>query len=177
MQIDAFQATLFALFCVPISLLTFYIDMKYKRIANATVWALFSVFVIIGLATLPLPDVLWRFAGYAIAFAYGFLMWMARQMGGGDVKFMAVAALFIHPADAGIAIFILLAALTGSTLAVLITMRSPLKDLAPHWATWEKLDPTKIDSVGKGKKLTIPMGTGLALALSSYLVLGALLGQ
>jgi prepilin peptidase CpaA len=132
MQIDAFQAMLFALFCVPISVLTFYIDMKYKRIANATVWALFAVFVIIGLATLPLSDFLWRFAGYAIAFVYGFLMWMARQMGGGDVKFVAVAALFVHPGDAGIAIFILLAAL---------------------------------------------MGTGLALALSSYLVMGAVLGQ
>src|SRR6056297_1958723 len=153
MQIDAFQATLFALFGVPISVLTFYVDMKYKRISNLTVWALFIAFVAIGLATMPLTEFLWRFAGYSIAFAYGFLMWMARQMGGGDVKFMAVAALFVHPGDAGLAIFILLAALTGSTLAVLITMRSPLKDLAPNWATWQKLDPTKTDSVGKGKKL------------------------
>ena len=37
-------------------------------------------------------------------------------MGGGDVKFMAVAALFVHPGDAGIAIFILLAALSGQPL-------------------------------------------------------------
>src|SRR6056297_1092348 len=153
MQIDALQATLFALFFVPISIWTFYVDLKHKRISNLSVWALFLVFVVIGIATMPLTDVLWRFAGYGIAFAYGFLMWMARQMGGGDVKFMAVAALFVHPGDAGLAIFILLAALIGSSLAVLISYNSPLKDLAPNWATWQKLDPTKTDSVGKGKKL------------------------
>lgn len=177
MQIDAFQATLFALFGVPISILTFYVDMKYKRISNLTVWALFITFVAIGLATMPLTDFLWRFAGYGIAFAYGFLMWMARQMGGGDVKFMAVAALFVHPGDAGLAIFILLAALIGSSLAVLISYNSPLKNLAPDWASWQDKDPSKPDSVGKGRKFTIPMGTGLGLALSSYLVMGATLGQ
>jgi len=177
MQIDAFQATLFALFGVPISVLTFYVDMKYKRISNLTVWALFIAFVAIGLATMPLTDFLWRFAGYGIAFAYGFLMWMARQMGGGDVKFMAVAALFVHPGDAGLAIFILLAALIGSSLAVLISYNSPLKNLAPDWASWQEKDPTKTGSVGKGRKFTIPMGTGLGLALSSYLVMGATLGQ
>jgi prepilin peptidase CpaA len=177
MQIDAFQATLFALFCVPIGIFTFYVDMKHKRISNLTVWALFITFVVIGSATLPLTDFLWRFAGYGIAFAYGFLMWMARQMGGGDVKFMAVAALFVHPGDAGLAIFILLAALVGSTLAVLISYHSPLRNLAPDWASWQGKDPSKPDSVGKGQKFTIPMGTGLGLALSSYLVMGAAFGQ
>ncbi len=177
MQIDALQATLFALFCVPISIWTFYVDLKHKRISNLTVWALFLVFVVIGLATMPLNDFLWRFAGYGIAFAYGFLMWMARQMGGGDVKFMAVAALFVHPGDIGAVIFILLAALVGSTVAVLISYYTPLRDLAPDWATWREKDPTDTDSVGKGQKFTIPMGTGLGLALSSYLVMGAALGQ
>lgn len=177
MQIDAFQATLFALFGVPISIFTFYVDMKYKRISNLTVWALFITFVAIGLATMPLTDFLWRFAGYGIAFAYGFLMWLARQMGGGDVKFMAVAALFVHPGDIGLAIFILLAALVGSTLAVLISYHSRLRNLAPDWATWREKDPADTTSVGKGQKFTIPMGTGLGLALSSYLVMGATLGQ
>jgi prepilin peptidase CpaA len=177
MQIDAFQATLFALFCVPLAILTFYIDMKHKRIANTTVWALFIVFVVIGLATLPLTDFLWRFAGYAIAFAYGFLMWMARQMGGGDVKFMAVAALFIHPGDIGLVIFILVAALIGCSLAVLIIYRTPLTKLAPDWASWQGKDSANTEGVGKGQRFTIPMGTGLGMALASYLLMGAVLGQ
>jgi len=177
MQIDAFQATLFALFCVPICIFTFYVDLKHKRISNLTVWALFAVFVAIGLATLPFTDFLWRFAGYAIAFAYGFLMWMARQMGGGDVKFMAVAALFVHPGDIGLVIFLLIASMIGASLAVLISYHTPIKNLAPDWASWQGKDPSKTESVGKGQKFTIPMGTGLGLALSSYLVMGAVLGQ
>jgi len=110
MQIDAFQAMLFALFCVPISVLTFYIDMKYKRIANATVWALFAVFVIIGLATLPLSDFLWRFAGYAIAFVYGFLMWMARQMGGDHT--LVAGMLTVQTAIAALSLPVVLSLLT-----------------------------------------------------------------
>ena len=177
MQIDAVQAALFALFAVPICICTFYVDMKHKRITNLTVWALFAVFVVIGLLTLPFVDFLWRFAGYAIVFSYGFLMWMARQMGAGDVKFAAVAALFIHPGDAAVAIAILAAALLGSSLAVLLVYKTPLKRLAPDWASWAGADPVKTETVGRGRKFTIPMGTGLGLTLSSYLVMGAFLGQ
>ena len=177
MQIDADQALLFAVFAVPICVATFYVDMKLKRITNVTVWALFLVFAILGLATLPLTDFLWRFAGYAIVFVYGFVMWMARQMGAGDVKFAAVAALFVHPGDAGIAIAVLAASMFGATLTVLLVYKSSLKHLAPNWASWSDPDPDKTDTVGRGKKFTIPMGTGLGLTLASYLIMGAFLGQ
>lgn len=177
MQIDALQAFLFALIAVPLSVLTFYVDMKHKKITNVTVWALFFVFVVIGLATLPITDFLWRFASYAIVFAYGFVIWMLRQMGAGDVKLMSVAALFVHPGDTAIVIFLLIAALFASTITVLITHRTPLTRLAPNWASWAEPNPDDPDSVGRGKKFTIPMGTGLSLTLSAYLVLGVLQGQ
>ncbi len=177
MQIDAGQATLFALFAVPLCILTFYVDMKHKRITNLTVWALFLVFVAIGFFTLPFTDFLWRFAGYAFAFAYGFVLWMARQLGAGDVKFMAVAALYIHPGDIVTVLFILAAACIGAALAILGVYKSPLTKLAPDWASWAEKDPTKTDTVGKGRKFTIPFGTALSLTLASYLIMGALWGQ
>ncbi|WP_338548889.1 A24 family peptidase [Roseovarius phycicola] len=177
MQIDAVQATLFALFAVPLCILTFYVDMKYKRITNLTVWAVFLVFVIIGFFTLPFTDFLWRFAHYAVAFVYGFVLWMARQMGAGDVKFMAAAAPYVHPGDIVTVLFILAAACFGSALAVLGVYKSPLTKLAPDWASWAAKNPKNTDSVGKGQKFTIPFGTALGLTLACYLVVGAIWGQ
>jgi len=177
MQIDSVQATLFAVFAVPLCILTFYVDMKHKRITNLTVWALFLVFVIIGFFTLPLTDFLWRFASYAIVFAYGFVLWMARQMGAGDVKFMAVAALFVHPNDIVSVLIILAASCLGSAVAIFAVYKSSLTKLAPDWASWADKNPTNTEAVGKGRKFTIPFGTALSLTLASYLIMGAIWGQ
>lgn len=176
MQIDATQALLFALPVVPICILTFYVDMRAKRITNVTVWALFVSFVAIGLLTMPLNDFLWRFAHYGVVFAYGLLMWFMRQVGAGDVKFAAVLALFVHPGDIRLMLFVGVAAMIAATVTVLIAKATPLHRMAPHWATWAAPDGNA-DSVGKGQRFTIPMGTGFALMLATYVVMGAFIGQ
>ncbi len=177
MHIPAFQAALFAVFVIPIWLYTFYVDMKLKKISNLTVWALFAVFVVIGFLTMPIGEYLWRFAHYGVVFAVGFAFWMLRQVGAGDVKFAAVAALFIHQGDLRLMMFIAIAAMLAATVTTLLVTFSPLKKLAPNWATWKMRDPNNPDSVGGGKQFTLPMGTGLGLMLCAYLVLGVFNGQ
>ncbi|WP_425099241.1 prepilin peptidase [Tropicibacter sp. S64] len=176
MQIPAFQAALFALLVVPICVLTFYVDMRTKKITNVTVWALFLTFVAIGLATMPFIDFAWRFAHYAVVFAYGLLLWFFRQIGAGDVKFAAVLAMFIHPGDIRLMLFVAAAAMLAATITVLLVRWTPLHRLAPDWKTWKGASVDTEKSVGKGNRFTIPMGTGFALMLSTYLIMGAFYG-
>ncbi len=177
MQISTTFALWSLILALPICLYIFYVDMKFKRISNMTVWALFAVFIAVGLATLPIMDFVWRFANYAVVFAVLFLMWMLRQMGAGDVKMAAVGALFVDRADASDMMWIAFASLIAATLATLIVRFTPLSKLAPDWAAW-RLKPSEDGvSVGKGDQMTLPMGTGIGLMLCTYLLLGALYGQ
>lgn len=173
MTIPATQAMLFAIFVLPICIYTVYTDLKYKKITNLTVWALFAVFVVVGFFTLPMMEFVWRFSHWAVVFGIGLLLWFTRQMGAGDVKFGAVMALFIHSQDLAILLWIAIASLVGATLTILLAGISPLRRLAPDWAVWTGKHAT----VGNGQKFTIPMGPALCLTLSAYLVLGALYGQ
>ncbi|MBO9474399.1 MULTISPECIES: prepilin peptidase [unclassified Shimia] len=174
MQVSSSFALLSLILALPICLYIFYADMKFKRISNKAVWALFAVFVVAGLCTLPLMEMAWRFANYAVVFAILFLMWMLRQMGAGDVKMAAVAALFVDRADAADALWLAFACLIAATFATLIVRFSPLRNLAPDWAAWRLKPSTDGVSVGKGNQMTLPMGTGIGLMLCTYLLLGAL---
>ncbi|MFZ7092952.1 prepilin peptidase [Primorskyibacter sp. 2E233] len=176
MQIPAIQAALFAPFVVPICILTFYVDMRTKKISNLTVWALFLTFVVIGLLTMPFVEFAWRFAHYAVVFAYGLVLWFFRQIGAGDVKFAAVLALFINAGDIRLMLLIAAAAMAAATITVLITRWTPLHRLAPDWRTWAGSSVDDETSVGKGQRFTIPMGTGFALMLSTYLIMGIFFG-
>ncbi|WP_299352189.1 prepilin peptidase [uncultured Shimia sp.] len=176
MHISATTALWFLIPVAPICFYVFYADMKFKKISNKVVWLLFFVFVVIGLLQLPFQEFLWRFANYAVVFAIGLIMWMARQVGAGDVKFAAVIALFIDPQDAAIALWILFAAIMAATVATLIARYSPIWKVAPDWAAWRMRNPDDPNSVGGGKQMTLPMGTGLGLALCAYLLRGFLAG-
>lgn len=156
---------------LPICVHVFYADMKYKKIRNWSVWALFAVFVIVGLATLPLIDFAWRFANYAVVFAVLLVMWMLRQMGAGDVKFAAVGALFVDAADAGLMMWIAFAAILAATAATLLVRFSPLRKLAPEWAAWRVQSGADAINVGVGNQMTLPMGTGISLMLCAYLLM------
>lgn len=177
MQIPAFQALLFLPLVLPICLWTFFNDMRSKRISNLTVWALFIVFVPVALATMPWQDVLWRGVHYAVVFAYGLFLWFFRQVGAGDVKFAAVMALFIHSGDIRLMLVIAAAAMLAASLTViLVRLTPPMRNLAPDWASWGA-PSGDTSSVGKGQRFTIPMGTGFALMLAVYLIMGAMFGQ
>ncbi|MGR3714112.1 MAG: A24 family peptidase [Shimia sp.] len=177
MQIPASTALWFLLPVLPICLYIFYVDMKYKKISNRVVWVLFFVFLVSGFLLLPFEDFLWRFANYGVVFAVGFLMWMMRQVGAGDVKLAAVMALFIDQADANSVLWIAFAAILAATAATLLARWTPLHLVAPDWAAWR--DPSKDDpnAVGGGKQVTVPMGTGLGLTLCAYLIRAAFFGQ
>lgn len=177
MHIPATTALWFLVPVLPICLHIFYVDMKYKKISNRVVWVLFSVFVVLGLLLLPFEAFLWRFANYAVVFAVGFLMWMLRQVGAGDVKLAAVMALFIDRADANAVLWIAFAAILGATFAILLARWTPLKRMAPDWAAWRTPDQDDPNAVGGGKQFTVPMGTGLGLMLCAYLIRSVLLGQ
>ncbi|MBO9397871.1 prepilin peptidase [Shimia sp. R9_2] len=177
MQVSSSFALWSLILALPICLYAFYVDMKFKRISNMTVWALFAVFVVVGLASLPLMDFVWRFANYAVVFAILLLMWMLRQMGAGDVKMAAVGALFVHRADAGDMMWIAFASLIAATVATLIVRFTPLRKLAPDWAAWRLKPSADGVAVGKGDQMTLPMGTGIGLMLCTYLLLGAFYGQ
>ncbi len=176
MQIPASQALWFLVLVAPIVLFTFYVDMKYKKITNVTVWALFGVFVVVGLATMAWPEFLWRFAHYAVVFAYGLALWFMRQIGAGDVKFASVAALYLHVGDLRLVLVLAGAAILAAAVTVYLVRISPLQTLAPDWASWSRGDGSDPATVGGGRQFTIPMGTGLGMMLVAYLALGALFG-
>ena len=102
MQVSSTFALWSLIFALPLCVYIFWMDMKHKKISNKSVWALFAVFVAVGLLTLSFEDFAWRFANYVVVFGVLFLMWMVRQVGAGDVKMAAVAALFVDRADAGV---------------------------------------------------------------------------
>lgn len=162
---------------LPLCVYIFWVDMKYKKISNLSVWALFAIFVLVGLATLPVVEFAWRFANYVVVFAVLLLMWMLRQVGAGDVKMAAVAALFVDVGDAAMMLWITFGAIIAATLATLIVRFTPLRALAPDWAAWRLKASENNVNVGKGDQMTLPMGTGIGLALCTYLLLGALYGQ
>lgn len=177
MHIPANTALWFLIPVLPICLHVFYVDMKYKKISNRVVWVLFAVFIVFGLILLPFEDFVWRFANYAVVFAVGFVMWMARQVGAGDVKLAAVMALFMDRADANAILWIAFASILGATAATLLARWTPLKRMAPDWAAWRTPDQDDPSAVGGGKQFTVPMGTGLGLMLCAYLIRGVMVGQ
>jgi prepilin peptidase CpaA len=176
MQVSSSFALWSLILALPVCLYIFYADMKFKRISNTAVWALFAVFVVTGLTCLPFMEFFWRLANYAVVFSVLFLMWLLRQMGAGDVKMAAVSALFVDRADTADVMWIAFAAIIAATLATVIVRFTPLRHLAPDWAAW-RLRPSEDGvSVGKGAQMTLPMGTGIGLMLCTYLLLGALHG-
>lgn len=177
MQVSSTFALWSLIFALPLCVYIFWMDMKHKKISNKSVWALFAVFVAVGLLTLSFEDFAWRFANYVVVFGVLFLMWMVRQVGAGDVKMAAVAALFVDRADAGPMIWITLGSIFVAVLATLLVRLTPLRKLAPDWAAWRLKASENDINVGKGDQMTLPMGTGIGLALCTYLLLGVLHGQ
>jgi prepilin peptidase CpaA len=177
MQVSSTFALWALIPALPLCVYIFWVDMKHKKIRNLSVWALFAIFVVVGLATLPIMEFAWRFANYGVVFAVLLLMWMAGQVGAGDVKMAAVVALFVDKNDANYMLIITFASIVVAVLATLIVRATPLRKLAPDWAAWKLKASENNINVGKGDQITIPMGTGIGLALCTYLLLGVLHGQ
>jgi prepilin peptidase CpaA len=83
-------------FLLPICFLVAWSDMRAMRIPNWCVLAMFGVYVVIGILTLPFSVYLWGFFGLLVVLVIGFLMNAVGMIGAGDAKFAAAAAPFIH---------------------------------------------------------------------------------
>ena len=164
MAIDAVTAMLFLPFALPIGIWVAWNDMKFMKIPNKAVYALFGVFVIVGLVALPFEDYLWRYLHMIVVLVIGFFANMARAMGAGDAKFLAAMAPMLDLGD----LQILLILFSGVLLAAFLTHRifrmvPAMRRAFPDWESWDRGD--------------FPMGLALGGVLILYLTMGAAFGS
>ncbi|MBB93586.1 MAG: hypothetical protein CML68_03125 [Rhodobacteraceae bacterium] len=164
MQIPATQALIFLPFVLPICFHVAFTDLRDMRITNQAVILLVVVFALVGPFVMPLPDYGWRWLYLVIALVVGMVLNAAGAMGAGDAKFIAAAAPFIHLGDISVLIRLLAAVLLAAVVSHRVVKRTPLRRLAPHWQSWDKVGD-------------FPMGLALGGTLALYLVLGAFHGS
>jgi prepilin peptidase CpaA len=132
-------------------------DLRRMRIPNWLNAALALLFVPVAALTLPLEAALWRVAVAAGVLLAGYALFVAGRMGGGDVKMLAAAALWIPPAQAGGAMFLLSVALLAGLALVLGARRFTAPD-----TPWRGL---------RRHARRFPMGVSIGAALVAHLVL------
>lgn len=154
------SAAWFLPFAIPIAIWVSYSDMKYMKIPNKAVMALFGVFVIVGLIALPLADYPWRFLHLAVVLLIGFLLNALGLIGAGDAKFAAVMAPFVSYGDIFIMFYVFFGTVIIAYLLHRLFQRIPaFRKLTPDWQSWDNKD--------------FPMGLALGGSLAAYLTLGA----
>lgn len=163
MAITTYAASWFLPFVLPICLYVIYTDVSRMKITNMANMALVAVFVVVGLIVLPFEDYLWRLASLVIVLIVGIVLNAAGVMGAGDSKFIAAAAPFIALGDLRVLLVLFTAVLLAAFVTHRIAKNTPLRRLAPEWASWKQ-----------DKKF--PMGLALGSTLILYLVLGLLYG-
>ena len=164
LSISALAATWFLPFVLPVCLYVCYTDMRALRITNRANLALLVIFALVGLIALPFDAYLWRYSHFAVALVAGIALNTGGAMGGGDAKFLAVAAPFIHLGDLRFLMALLAASLIGAFITHRLIKHTPLRRLAPDWKSWTS-----------GKRF--PMGIALGTTLTAYLVFGILYGS
>lgn len=139
-------AMLLAPFVLPICLWVAWSDMKFMKIPNAAVIALFAVWLapgLIGVALSLLPAKAWALGwGLAAAvLALGFVASAAGLVGAGDAKFAAAMAPFLTGANPRLTLALFAACLLGAVAAHRLARRLPaLRRAAPDWLSWEHKD-------------------------------------
>ncbi len=164
MAITASSAWWFLPLVLPLCFYVAFTDLAHMKITNQAVLALALVFVLLGPFAMPdLETYLWRLAQLAVMLGVGILLNAAGVMGAGDAKFIAAAAPFVAPGDLRLILALLAASLVAAVVTHRLVRLTPLRKLAPHWASWDQ-----------GKKF--PMGLALGMTLSLYLILAVLYG-
>lgn len=164
MAIDAVTALIFLPFVVPIGIWVAWSDMKFMKIPNKAVIALFGVFVVVGLVALPLEAYLWSWASAVGVLVLGFVLNMARAMGAGDAKFLAAMAPFADPGDLSFLVMLMAAMLLAAFATHRVFRAIPgVRAQLPDWESWTHQK--------------FPMGLALGTTLILYLTLGAIFGS
>lgn len=164
MVITATSAMWFLPFAIPISIWVAYTDMRFMKITNVAVLALFAVFLVVGLIALPFEDYTWRLLHLVVILVIGFICSSVGLLGAGDAKFAAAMAPFIAWGDAAITLY-LLAGLVFVALAFhrLLQRSQFIRARTSDWKSWDNKD--------------FPMGLALGATLVAYLALGVAYGQ
>lgn len=161
MALTQVTALWFLPFVLPICIWVAWNDMKFMKIPNKAVMALFAVFVVVGPIALPFEEYLWRMPHLVVILAIGFVANMAGLLGAGDAKFAAAMAPFIALGDAVIYMYIFAASLLAAFAVHRIFRAIPaVRRATPEWASWTSRK--------------FPMGLALGGSLALYLLLGAL---
>lgn len=164
MAITSLSAMWFLPFAAVISIWVAWNDMKFMKIPNLAVLALVVVFLVVGLATLPMDEFLRRWLHLAVILLIGFICSTLGLLGAGDAKFAAAMAPFVAWADAAKMLYLLAAVVLAALITHRVLQRSKaFRKLTPDWKSWDNKD--------------FPMGLALGGALIAYLALGVAYGQ
>jgi len=103
-------------------------DMSSLRIPNPVVLALAASYPLAAFALGHAGDILWHAIAGGAVFAAGAALFASRTLGGGDVKLLAAAALWIGPG--GVPIFLSLTAVLGGVFALFVLAKIRLRGSA-----------------------------------------------
>ena len=150
-------------FVLPLCFIVAWSDMRAMRIPNWCVLAMFAIYIVIGILTLPFSSFLWGFVSLIIVLVIGFLMNAIGMIGAGDAKFAAAAAPFIAAGDFRFVLSLFAANILAAFLTHRFTAKTSMTKLAPKWDSWERT-------------WEFPMGLSLGGTLGIYLILSAFFG-
>ena len=105
--------------------------------------------------------------GFAITFAIGFALWRLRWFGGGDVKFLAVIAVWFGLRDLGT--FLVTVSLMGAVFAILLVGLRAAYARVAHRAGGDNA-PRGLPLLQKGD----PVPYGIAIGLAAFLLRGGM---
>ena len=141
-------------------------DLISYRIPNGLVIALFALFVVV--AAVNWSEVPWlsHVAAAAIIFGACVLLYAVRQMGAGDVKLLAVVALWsgLFPLPR-LLVFVSFCGLIG--MLVIFALRMIVPRLLPNGASGKRALP-RVLTKGQGLPYAIAIGPGAIIAASSF---------
>ena len=146
----------FLIVAVPVGLWVAYTDLSRMKITNAAVLALFAGYVVLGFFALPREAYLWGYAHMIVVLVIGVALNAVGAVGAGDAKFAAAAAPLIATGDIAPLLYLFSLCLLGGWAIHRIARMTPLRRLAPEWASWTS-----------GRRF--PMGLPLATTLLAYL--------
>lgn len=163
-ELTADQIYLVLLICVlPFCAWVCWSDLKFMKIPNMAVIAMMVIFAVIGAAILPFENWAWRWAHFVVILAVGFVLNAVANVGAGDAKFAAAAALYIRAADAAIVMILFAAFLLGAFFGHRILRAIPaVRRATPDWVSWSSQK--------------FPMGLALVGTLLAYMALMAFPG-
>jgi prepilin peptidase CpaA len=164
MVLPAAAAWWFLIVAVPVGLWVAYTDLSRMKITNAAVLTLFAGYVVLGFFALPREAYLWGYVHMIVVLVIGVALNAVGAVGAGDAKFAAAAAPIIATGDIAPLLYLFSLCLLGGWVIHRIARMTPLRRLAPEWASWTS-----------GRRF--PMGLPLAMTLLAYLGLAIYRGH